>query len=175
LIGAEVTGTITLQGNTYKINGYGEHDHVWGEFDPQLLEWSFAICYNGADMIYFVEGGKGFDNLPFGTLHIRTAETGLVLFHKENYKLQQKFGKTLTVIVTYCSLEPNVAYPYYTSIITQSVNGYNATVSFTVDSPDYTKPGQASENNAFFDVVLCNTQKGTCKHIQARGWSEYQG
>jgi len=40
--GANVTGTLTVDGHTYNVNCGGYHDHNWGQWDFQKVLWNWA-------------------------------------------------------------------------------------------------------------------------------------
>jgi len=74
---ASVFGNITVNGNTYELDGVGENDHVWGDFIPgvTLAHWMSAQGWSddGQFMFYFAEMNKAYGFIRVENFNSREA------------------------------------------------------------------------------------------------------
>jgi len=158
--GSIVGGQITINGTQFQVKGYGEHDHVWGQFDESLLQWTWAESFGGELLIYLFHGGGGFYNLNSGSLYISLPNNSSpFIFHKNDYSIVQKFD--------------GLPYPKSTTITVDSVQGVSLVLQFYITSISMSSSGSASENDAFFLLHFC--QNGVCNDYSQFGWTEFSG
>jgi hypothetical protein len=81
---AGVTGSLTVNGNTYTVSGSGYHDHNWGEWIPRDVLWNWAQYSQKGLWIDLYD----FINQDNGAVRVGV-NGGIVEFTKSQYKLYQ--------------------------------------------------------------------------------------
>ena len=120
---AHVTGTLTIDGQTYRIDCSGYHDHNWGQWDFETLIWNWAqysqpgLSFDLGDFVGNPNGRAGINVggqlLIFAADHYTLAHTKWAFDPQDNirYPVQSLFAAQdgdlkLTILIDILKTEP---------------------------------------------------------------------
>lgn len=133
---ANITGTLVLNGQEYKLDQYGEFEHLWGKIILQTITWNLMFgCDNKNNLVYWLHSDS--DSLiQKGCVH-------LILENKKFYIRQYKVTE----------IKKEFEYP---SIIKISCPINNIEIIYTTISQSASNNGSASENHVKIEIFYDN-------------------